>query len=72
MRKRILILTLSLILTFMLVSVLPMAAFAADPKEGDYVDPVEYYDLQRFAGMQLTAKGDISKAIQEKDFLPVE
>ena len=70
MRKR--ILSLSLILAFILVSVLPIAAFAAGPKEGDYVDPVDYYALQQFAGMQLTAKGDISKAILEKEFLPVE
>jgi hypothetical protein len=49
-----------------------MTAFAAGPKAGDYVDPVDYYDLQRFAGMQLTAKGDIYKAIQEKEYLPVE
>lgn len=70
MRK--LILSLCLILAFILVSVLPMAAWAAGPKEGDYVDPVDYYDLQQFAGMQLTAKGDISKAIMEKEYLPVE
>lgn len=70
MRKR--ILSLSLVFAFILVSVLPMTAFAADPKAGDYVDPVDYYDLQKFAGMQLTAKGDIYKAIQEKEYLPVE
>ncbi|MGI6549785.1 MAG: hypothetical protein ACOX4Q_07055 [Syntrophomonadales bacterium] len=70
MRKR--ILSLSLVFAFILVSVLPMTAFAAGPKAGDYVDPVDYYDLQRFAGMQLTAKGDIYKAIQEKEYLPVE
>jgi len=70
MRKR--ILSLSLVFAFILVLVLPMTAFAAGPKAGDYVDPVDYYDLQRFAGMQLTAKGDISKAIQEKEYLPVE
>ncbi|MDD2586519.1 MAG: hypothetical protein PHO25_07815 [Syntrophomonadaceae bacterium] len=70
MKKR--ILSLSFILAFMFLSILPTTTYAASPKEGDYVDPVEYYDLQRFAGMQLTAKGDISKAIQEKDFLPVE
>lgn len=70
MRKR--ILSLSLILAFVLVSVFPIAALAAGPQEGDYVDPVDYYDLQQFAGMQLTAKGDIRKAIQEKEYLPVE
>lgn len=70
MRKR--SLSLSLIFALILVSVLPMAALAADPKAGDYVDPVDYYDLQEFAGMQLTAKSDISKAILEKEFLPVE
>ena len=70
MRKR--ILSLSLVFAFILVSVLPMTAFAAGPKAGDYVDPVDYYDLQRFAGMQLTAKGDICKAILEKEYLPVE
>ena len=70
MKKR--ILSLSLILAFMFLYILPTTTYAASPQEGDYVDPVKYYDLQRFAGMQLTAKGDISKAIQEKDFLPVE
>lgn len=70
MRKQ--FLSLSLIFAFILVSVLPMTAFAAGPKAGDYVDPVDYYDLQQFAGMQLTAKGDISKAILEKEYLPVE
>jgi len=70
MRKQ--LLSLSLIMAFILAAVLPMAAWAAGPKEGDYVDPVDYYDLQQFAGMQLTAKGDISKTILKKEYLPVE
>lgn len=49
-----------------------MTAYAASPKAGDYVNPVEYYDLAQFADYQLTAQSDIRDAIFAKDLLPVE
>ncbi|KAF5046661.1 hypothetical protein DSECCO2_468450 [anaerobic digester metagenome] len=54
------------------VTAFSTTAYAANPKAGDYVDPVEYYDLAQFAGYQLTAQSDIRDAIFAKDLLPVE
>ena len=61
-----------MVFLFFSLILMPMGAYAAGPKEGDYVDPVEYYDLAQFAGNQLSAQSDIREAILAKEYLPVE
>jgi hypothetical protein len=54
------------------LNLISLTSFAASPKAGDYVDPVDYYGLEQFAGYQLTAQENIRDAIFAKNLMPVE